>query len=168
MRHLEALQRQAVVQEAPSWLGTPFHHQGRVKGAGVDCAMLMAEVFEHSGLIPHLEIVENPDNLTQAQNASGHIFIKSYPAQWHLNQREEVLLSIVSQLGHEIPGPPLPGDVVLYQYGHCLSHAAIVIDWPRIIHAVAGVGVSRGNGEKVIIRGHRPKRHVFFSYWGPG
>jgi cell wall-associated NlpC family hydrolase len=31
--------RAAVVAEARSWLGTPFHHQGRVKAAGVDCAM---------------------------------------------------------------------------------------------------------------------------------
>lgn len=25
------------VTEALTWLGTPYHHQGRIKGVGVDC-----------------------------------------------------------------------------------------------------------------------------------
>ena len=28
---------QLAVAEALTWLGTPYHHQGRVKGVGVDC-----------------------------------------------------------------------------------------------------------------------------------
>jgi cell wall-associated NlpC family hydrolase len=36
--------RAAVVREAESWIGTPFHHAARVKGAGIDCLMLLAEV----------------------------------------------------------------------------------------------------------------------------
>lgn len=27
---------QLAVQEAITWLGTPYHHQGRVKGVGVE------------------------------------------------------------------------------------------------------------------------------------
>jgi cell wall-associated NlpC family hydrolase len=30
--------RDAILAEARSWLGTPFQHQARVKGRGVDCA----------------------------------------------------------------------------------------------------------------------------------
>jgi hypothetical protein len=29
--------RAQIVTEARTWLGTPFHHQGRVRGVGVDC-----------------------------------------------------------------------------------------------------------------------------------
>src|SRR5262249_43477037 len=47
--------RAAVVAEAESWIGTPFHHAARVKGAGVDCLMLLAEVYERAGIVPHLE-----------------------------------------------------------------------------------------------------------------
>ena len=36
------------VQEALTWLGTPYHHQGRVKGVGVDCGTLICEVYEKS------------------------------------------------------------------------------------------------------------------------
>jgi len=30
--------REQIIAEARSWLGTPFHHQGRLKGVGADCA----------------------------------------------------------------------------------------------------------------------------------
>ena len=33
-----------VVRMARTWLGTPYHHQGRVKGAGVDCGGLVIGV----------------------------------------------------------------------------------------------------------------------------
>ena len=42
------------VAEAMTWLGTPYHHQGRVKGIGIDCATLLCEVYEVVGLIDHL------------------------------------------------------------------------------------------------------------------
>src|SRR5208337_4686669 len=53
MTILESAQRQAVLAIAESWVGTPFHHQGRVKGrqGGVDCAMLLLEVFLSAGVI---------------------------------------------------------------------------------------------------------------------
>lgn len=45
MKNLEA------VAEAMTWLGTPYHHQGRVKGVGVDCATLLCEVYKEVGLM---------------------------------------------------------------------------------------------------------------------
>jgi NlpC/P60 family putative phage cell wall peptidase len=38
-----------VVEEARRWIGTPFHHQGRVMGVGVDCAGLVACVASSCG-----------------------------------------------------------------------------------------------------------------------
>ena len=38
-------QRAAVVAEARSWIGTPYHHAADVKGHGVDCAMLLIRVY---------------------------------------------------------------------------------------------------------------------------
>ena len=48
-------QRQAVVAEALTWLGTPYHHRARVKGAGVDCGQLLAAVFEGAGVLRHVD-----------------------------------------------------------------------------------------------------------------
>jgi cell wall-associated NlpC family hydrolase len=36
--------REQIVAAARRWLGTPFHHQGRLKGVGVDCAGVIVEV----------------------------------------------------------------------------------------------------------------------------
>ena len=47
--------RQAVVAEALAWIGTPFHYAARVKGAGVDCLMLLSDVHERAGIAPHVE-----------------------------------------------------------------------------------------------------------------
>lgn len=44
-----------VISEAMTWLGTPYHHQGRVKGVSVDCATLLCEVYEAVGLIDHYD-----------------------------------------------------------------------------------------------------------------
>lgn len=39
-----------VVRQARTWLGTPYHHQGRLKGVGVDCAGLLIGVAHELGL----------------------------------------------------------------------------------------------------------------------
>lgn len=40
-----------IVTAARRWLGTPFHHQGRVKGVGVDCAGLVIGVACELGIM---------------------------------------------------------------------------------------------------------------------
>ncbi|MBB4212677.1 NlpC/P60 family putative phage cell wall peptidase [Rhodothalassium salexigens DSM 2132] len=41
-----------IVALARRWLGTPWHHQGRVRGVGVDCAGLVIGVARDLGLDP--------------------------------------------------------------------------------------------------------------------
>jgi cell wall-associated NlpC family hydrolase len=40
-----------ILAEARTWRGTPFHHQARIKGNGVDCAQLVVGVGQALGLI---------------------------------------------------------------------------------------------------------------------
>ena len=42
--------RADVMREARSWKDTPFHHQGRLKGVGADCAGLILGVARALGL----------------------------------------------------------------------------------------------------------------------
>ncbi len=42
--------RNLIVSKAREFLGTPYHHQGRVKGGGVDCAGLVICVAHELGL----------------------------------------------------------------------------------------------------------------------
>ena len=46
----EGFQRRMIVREARSWVRTPYHQQGDIKGIGVDCGMLLVRVFVDTGL----------------------------------------------------------------------------------------------------------------------
>jgi cell wall-associated NlpC family hydrolase len=112
----QAEQRRAVVDEARTWLRTPYVHMGRRKGAGVDCATLLCEVFERAGLIERVEL-------------------EWYPPDWYLHRDEERYLAMVARYAARVERAPLPGDIALYRYGRCVSHGALVVDWPLVIHA---------------------------------
>ena len=48
-----------MLDEARSWLGTPYHHMGRVKGGagcGCDCLTLLAEVYARAGIVSPVEV----------------------------------------------------------------------------------------------------------------
>lgn len=115
----EIEQRAAVVAEALTWQKTPYHHHGRVKGAGVDCAQFPAAVYEAAGLMDHV----NPE----------------YVHDWHMHRSEELYLQWADRVGAtEIPVERAgPGDFLIWKFGRTFSHGAIVIDPPLIIHATA-------------------------------
>lgn len=117
------------VKEALTWLGTPYHHQGRVKGVGVDCGTLICEVYEKVGLMDYLDP-------------------RPYPPDWHMHQMGERYLDHIQNVCFEIEGPPEPGDIVLYKIGKCVSHGAIVVEWPQIIHSYLHQGVILQDGTK--------------------
>ena len=39
------MRRQDIIAEAQSWLGTPYRHQGSLKGVGCDCLGLVRGVW---------------------------------------------------------------------------------------------------------------------------
>lgn len=136
--------RQALVDEAMSWLDTPWHHAGRIKGAGVDCGQILVEIYVNVGLI------ERP-------------VIASYPADWAQHRDEERYLAVVMQYCHAVETPQ-PGDIVVYRCGRSFSHGGLVIDWPRIIHADLKQGVVWAQGDKGgLIKGGRERR--FYSFF---
>src|SRR6185437_7926119 len=107
MSDLEKKQRELVIKIARSWLRTPYQHRQQIRGAGVDCAMFPLAVYHEAGLINAIEI-------------------PPYPPDWHLHKSVEVYLGIVESVAKEIFREPQPADFVLYQYGRCWSHGAIV------------------------------------------
>jgi cell wall-associated NlpC family hydrolase len=111
-------ERDAVVRVAREWIGTPYHHMGQVKGAGVDCLTLLACVFAEAG------VIEKPE-------------IPFYPQDWHMHRSDELYQGGLLQHCVEVAAPA-PADVVLWQFGRCFSHGGIVTDWPEIIHAYVG------------------------------
>lgn len=142
----ESEQRAAVVAEAMTWQGTPYHHHARIKDVGVDCANLPAAVYEAAGLIPHVQ--------------------PTYSAQWFEHRDEELFLAFVLPYATEITREQVgPGDFAIWKYGRTYSHGAIVIDPPVIIHASQrGGGVHLGDMERDEDLATRPRR--FFTLWG--
>lgn len=124
-----------VVALATAWLGTPYHHQGRVQGVGVDCAMILADVYHAAGLIPLIDP-------------------RPYPPDWHFHRDVERYLGWVQQYADPVTeGDPQPGDVALYRFGRCVSHGAIVVAWPTVIHAYRGLGVVMSEGDQGALAG---------------
>ena len=113
----ETAQRAAVVAEARSWIGTPYHNCADIKGVGVDCGMLLVRVFVDLNLCPPFDP-------------------RPYPVDWHLHRSEERYLGFIFDRGAET-AQPQPGDVMVFRYGRCYSHGGIVIaaEPLRIVHA---------------------------------
>ena len=123
MMRAEAQDREAVVAEARSWIGTSYHHHGRLKGVGVDCAQLLCEVFERMGLIPHVD----PGN---------------YPTDWHMHRGEELFSNCLAQHANRRDGErPDLGDVFLFKFGRTFSHGSIYVGNESVVHAYIGRGV---------------------------
>jgi NlpC/P60 family putative phage cell wall peptidase len=134
--------RAAVITEAESWIGTPFHHAARVKGAGVDCLMLLCEVYERTGV-------------------AGHVEPGFYRPDFMLHRNEERYADGMLAYARAIHGPPDPGDIALFKFGRLYAHAAIVTGWPRLVHAYWAAGaVCRGDATMGALR-NRPVK--FFS-----
>lgn len=137
----ESETRSAILAEALSWVGTPYHHAARIKGVGVDCAQILIAVFDAVGAIDAFDPAE-------------------YPRDWMMHRAEEVFLSAIRERAIEVVSPQ-PGDVALYHVGRCFAHGAIVINWPMVVHADSRVGsVVPVDGTQ----GHLANREVrFFS-----
>jgi cell wall-associated NlpC family hydrolase len=128
--------RAAVVAEARSWIGTPYHHAADVKGHGVDCAMLLVRVYCDLGLI---ELFDP----------------RPYTRDWFLHRSEERYLGFLLARSHEVRSPGL-GDIVLFRVGRCFAHAGIVNSgW--VVEDIV-----ESNSEL----SSRIKSAKFASYWG--
>ena len=126
MNICEAEQRAAVVAEARRWLGTPYHHAARVRGAGVDCAMLPAAVYRTAGLIPDFTI-------------------ERYPPDWHLHRDTERYLDIVTRHATEVFGEPIPVcGTPLYTDARLFSERGI----PAVIYGAGPRTVLESNAKR--------------------
>ena len=113
-----------LVKEAKKWLGTPYHSGARLKNIGVDCGQLLIDVYEKAGLL-------KPDECNPGY----------YSPEWHLHRSEEKYLKWVEKFCKKVEPPYLPGDIAVFQFGRCVSHGALVLEWPILIHAYIGYGV---------------------------
>lgn len=133
-----------VIAEAETWLRTPFHHQAMVKGAGIGCGTFLIAIYGQVGFpVPKF------DNL-------GY-----YSPDWHLHEREDRYLAELLKWMVEIDEPKR-GCTALFKIGRVYSHAAIILDWPTVIHAYWGRGTEYADASKAPLSPHPVK---FLSPW---
>jgi cell wall-associated NlpC family hydrolase len=128
--------RGAIVAEAKSWIGTPYHDDGKLKGVGVNCAQFAYRVAKASGALP----ADAPEP-------------RWYTPQLATHSKEERLIEYVKAYGGvEIPEAQVkPGDIVAYKTGLSHGHLAIVLDWPRIVHVMPGHGCQMGTVDEGVL-----------------
>ncbi len=144
------MQRAAVVAAARAWIGTPYHHMADIKGAGVDCAMLLVRVYCDLGLVSPFDP-------------------RPYTQDWMMHRNEERYLGFLLERARIVEAPG-PGDVILFRIGRCFAHGGIVTkaDPLTICHAFMPAGVVL---EDEIARSAELSERLtsakFASYWGP-
>ncbi len=120
----EAAARAAFVGEALSWVGTPFLDCADVKGrnGGVDCAMLLVRSAVDTGRFAPFDP-------------------RPYAPRWHLHRSEEKFVGwIAGTLGAAEVARPRVGDVVLWRFGRCFSHGAVLVNSAEVCHAYYASG----------------------------
>lgn len=124
----EKTERSQVVSEARTWIRTPYHHMGRVKGSGCDCYTLLLEVFRKIGLF--------------TDDDEGAF----YPRDWFLHAREDHYKFRIVRHAAEMVDRfcsqtemTSPGNVVLVRVagkrGSLDVHGGIISQWPLVINA---------------------------------
>lgn len=107
-----------IVAEARSWVGTPFRHQQRAKGHGVDCIGLVVGVARALGLPlqDRTDYARMPDGVTL-----GAELARQFDAVAEADMR--------------------PGDVLLFAMSKLPRHVAIYVGevdgHPRMVHATS-------------------------------
>lgn len=115
----EAAGRQAFVEEALTWVGTPFVNCADVKGPGgaVDCAMLLTRCAVDTGLVAPFDP-------------------RPYPPQWHIHRDEERFIAFLTErLGAREIETPRFGDIAVWYFARTYSHGGVILNADEVVHA---------------------------------
>lgn len=118
--------RDAVIDCARQWIGTPYHHQASLRGAGTDCLGLVRGIWRDL----YGEDGEPPP---------------AYSRDWAEARGEETLLDAAARHLHAKPvSERRGGDVIVFRYRPRFpaKHVGVLTSVNRFIHAVEGAPVA--------------------------
>lgn len=111
-------QKNDIATEAETWVETPFQHQGRLKGVGVDCIGLIV------GVCKELDLKSNEKDPVNGRVLSLHEF--DTPNYSRLPNRE-ALKENLERFCEPIPMEKLGvGDIILFRMERWPQHVGIV------------------------------------------
>lgn len=113
------IDRAEIVEHARSWLGTPWHHQARLKGVGADCVAVAIGTAKNFGFVP--DFVDDP---RYSRNPDGSM--------------EQILEFYLCRVAWP---ERLPGDVVHVAWSRIPQHVGILTERDTLIHAYGHNGV---------------------------
>lgn len=115
--HYKDPRRRAFIEEALSWVGTPYHHHACVKGRGVDCVHLLIGAAHGAGLTD----------------------IDFCPEEYRNYRRmalDDRLVEILDQYLVKIAvGDLTGGDVVVFKIADHPQHVGIMVSGTHFVHA---------------------------------
>ncbi len=118
--------REAIVEAARGWLGTPYHHQASCQGAGCDCLGLIRGMWRE---------LYGPEPET----------MPAYTQDWGSATGSETLLATAARhlVSRASVGDAATGDVLVFRMrdGGVAKHAGILVAPSRLVHAQEGLGV---------------------------
>lgn len=117
--------RQIIVKATVAWLGTPYHHQASVRGAGCDCLGLVRGVYADVYGAP----AEEPPAYSRDLAEASHCETLLQAARRHLIEIDPIKAAA--------------GDVLVFRLrpGAMAKHCGILSGERRMIHAMEGAAV---------------------------
>jgi len=114
--------RDQVVSEAMTWVGTKYHHKGRIKGVGVDCGGLIYEVYKKVMGIP------------------AEPFPANYAEDWGLHKDDnELYLNFI--MPYIVPTSELKlGDLIIFKFGRAYAHGTLYAGNNKVVHSYGRTG----------------------------
>lgn len=103
-----------MVEAARSCIGTPFRHQGRVPGVGLDCVGVIVCALRAVGIEP------------------------CEPGHYSMDPDPGILLDCIKRVGHRVPRDrAIPGDMLAMWWSRetMPKHVAMLVEPDRIVHA---------------------------------
>lgn len=114
-----------LVNAARACIGTPFYHQGRVAGIGLDCIGLVIQAVKQIGI----EVEDQQDYGREPEGEKLHAALTAH--------------------GFEPVDDMAAGDVLLFRFNGEPQHVGLAVSEHSMVHAYAPIGrvVETGLGE---------------------
>jgi cell wall-associated NlpC family hydrolase len=109
--------RKEIISEARSWIDTPYQHQGRLKGAGVDCVGVVIKVAHELGM-------SKWDITNYSPSPSNGLLLSE--ARKHMDEIA--------------PTDARPGDWLVMKFHTEPQHLMLLTEPDLVLHAYAGAG----------------------------